>query len=225
MFDDDDDKTRRNLVVFSALVILLNWLELNGSVLLILFKDAGANVSERKVASALLVINLYLLYRYRFSDAFKNAMEIKFEDIKNIKIDQIAKLTKSFINGYVITAHDPQIFSPSIKDFMIREISESRTVNIETAKIESLQVFDTIFDGDWSGNIGVGYSLKDKEGNTCVATSAYRLRFNLISPHKFFIKIRVMTLLFVYSRTGINLLVPFIFSIVSLFILTMQTFT
>lgn len=72
---DDDDKARRNLVAFSALVLAGAWLKLppGGVVLRLLGADVAAQLDLGRVWSLVLVVLVYLGHRYVFSEDFKVA--------------------------------------------------------------------------------------------------------------------------------------------------------
>jgi hypothetical protein len=67
---DEDDKARRNLVVFSALVLAGAWLRLQPLATLgsILRPDASIAIDSHRAWALVLAVLLYLLYRYRFSE-------------------------------------------------------------------------------------------------------------------------------------------------------------
>jgi hypothetical protein len=82
---DEDDKVRRNLVVFSAAVCITSFLKL--PVIQVaataLKSDGSWNPSPWRVWSAALVVLMYLLLRYRFSDKYQAAFSLMVSDVKS----------------------------------------------------------------------------------------------------------------------------------------------
>ena len=66
MFDDQDDKIRRNLFVYSSLVISAWWLDISPIQIASSKLDFLSDVSASKVLTLTLFVQIYLLLRYKF---------------------------------------------------------------------------------------------------------------------------------------------------------------
>lgn len=74
MIDDEDQKARRNLVMFSSGVLLLAWLEIPITVVVAKLGDALPAISPVRAWSAALIVLFYLAFRYHFNGEGKETL-------------------------------------------------------------------------------------------------------------------------------------------------------
>lgn len=95
--DDEDAKVRKNLVTYSALVVLASFFEIS---LLDLINKIGwttRNIPEWKAITAGLACLVYLLARYRWSKDFLSSMASKQADLYNAR----AAMRRAYLDSWV----------------------------------------------------------------------------------------------------------------------------
>lgn len=99
---DEDDKVRRNLVVFSAAVCLFTFIQLPiAQVVSGTLKGAGQWTPDPwRLWAVVLVVLIYLFMRYRFSENFSPAFAPMLGDITNAIVERSKdRAVKCFENG------------------------------------------------------------------------------------------------------------------------------
>lgn len=92
---DDDEKVRRNLVVFSGAVLVANYLDVSFTKIATQFlKLEQTDLDPRRVLTLSLVILIYLSMRYRFSEEgtkYSETMKVEWEQLCQARIRRWCK--------------------------------------------------------------------------------------------------------------------------------------
>lgn len=101
-FDDDDSKIRRNLVVYSALVLTLAWLELPlGMILELVLPEGFSRPPDYKLWTLGFVILAYLGIRFSFAAEARNFRDSAERTAKNLQLYKCRKLV--YFASYLYT--------------------------------------------------------------------------------------------------------------------------
>lgn len=112
MIDDDDLKIRRNLVIFSALVILAEWFDLRLGQLAANVLRLEADLDPLKLCIAALATLAYLALRYKDAALFgeKKYSDVVDEDLARITPTVITHYAQFMANLYFWTGYEASIF-------------------------------------------------------------------------------------------------------------------
>lgn len=127
--DDDDTKIRRNLVVFSAAVLLLAWLEVPFSALVSkLVEPSQLQIENTKLSAAGLVILLYLAIRFSFSAEGSRYREALKRDLDHLLFRKVIAMARLQLWYHRLTGREPTIFAGKLK----RHLQE-KSAGLETS--------------------------------------------------------------------------------------------
>lgn len=110
--DDDDQKTRRNLVTYSSALLLLTWLGIPFSALLgKLIEIKSSQPEDWRLWVAGLVVLVYLGIRYSFSTEGQRYQNELRRDREVIEVDTAIALAQQQANYFTRTGREPAVFS------------------------------------------------------------------------------------------------------------------
>jgi hypothetical protein len=208
--EDGDDKIRRNVVVASAIVLLVAWLDLPvqglAEKLFSVKSDEASKIALWKVWSAVLALILYLGLRYRFSPAAKQA----FEDVRAVWIERclsdgsaIVQLDLlrmlNFEERSAVYRGDPLKFLDPVGE---RDHDPSKRV----FKVEPQ------FEGRswWRGTARI---LESADGSTVERISDAPFEIPLLT--RLWTRIRILARMALYSELSLEFLVPATLAVVA----------
>lgn len=222
-----DDKARRNLVLVSAAMLLIAWMDIPVGDLIQAAISKGGVQTGPKIDSwrawfAALVVMWYLMMRYRFSDQGKRA--------EGETIQELSDLGRSMFPGLVIykelDAQNPQSFSAYLKQPLPFE------ADFDLEKLEPEAKFKTM-----GPIVAQGYSLSSLECRTVgfnhktwtvtcsvtftwvsdakvITTSApEQVRFSMRGWRRYRASLLVHSRLWLYSESGVVRNLPVVLAI------------
>jgi len=122
--DDDDQTIRRNLVTYSAALILLTWLDIPFSALLAkLFELKSSPPENWKLWVAGLSVLVYLGVRYSFSAEGRKYQSELSRELQGIQVNYAMAMAQRQANYFTRTGKEPAVFSGKLNS-QIQEKSE-----------------------------------------------------------------------------------------------------
>ena len=223
MFDDQDDKIRRNLFVYSSLVISAWWLDLSPIQIASSKLDFLSNVSASKVLTLTLFVQIYLLLRYKFSRVASRAgreysVEVGRLINTRVRSDISTRLENFRFNGRC------SLFSPQLSEY-VRDAENDRVVdNGVPYRMHALSPSSIVFKTSWTGDVGCNYELIDPNSSFCSSSSGNRLSFDYGKWERFAIWLRATLNVLLYTRGAVEMLLPIFLGLVSAVITSYRLF-
>lgn len=120
MIDDDDLKIRRNLLVFSALVILAEWFDLRLGQMAAKALKLDAELDPLKLCIAALAILIYLALRYKDATLLeaKKYSQVVDDDLAHITPKVITHYARLMTKLYCWTGYQASIFVGGIEKYV-----------------------------------------------------------------------------------------------------------
>jgi hypothetical protein len=223
MFDDQDDKIRRNLFVYSSLVIAAWWLDISPIQIASSKLDFLSDVSASKVLTLTLFVQIYLLLRYKFSRVARRAgreysVEVGRLVNSRVRNDISSRLENFRFNGRC------SLFNPQLSEY-VRDAENDRVVNNGvTYKMYALSSSSIVFKTSWTGDIGCNRALIDPNGSVCYSSGGNGLSFEYGTWERFVIWLRASLNVLLYTRGAVEMLLPIFLGLVSAVITSYRLF-
>jgi hypothetical protein len=217
--DDSDDKVRRNLVVFSGLVLAAAWL---GHPELWLLSQITATSATPpppawKVTTLALCVHIYLTARYWFSTAHevgRNTMERDWNSI----LDRIRTQTiTEALQRYHLTQKQPSFLVDDLRGYVQRELSVWTSTPGDNSQVELISV-EIGLNTNWDGIIAVQQKISgDKRSG--IKSGGNTLRFIIPTKLKNQLMLKTAFQQVIYSRTAVEYFVPVVLASFALIVL------
>lgn len=213
MFDDVDDKIRRNLIVFSFFVLAAWWLELPLDWPLDK-RETFSNVNQTKFLWLALAVQIYLLLRYRFSKSSTKAFseyKIEAEKLFRRRLETyIAKKITNFSKNL-----DVSLFSPSLRRYVEHEEKDDLRGDAEPNKLVAIEVKSINFEAKWSGTVSCVRTLFGSKNNEIKRSGGVEPIFFVHKFDQAIVWLKVLAHISLYTRGAIELLLPVALGIAS----------
>jgi hypothetical protein len=200
---DEDDKVRRNLVVFSAGVLGIAWFELPIQQLASQAMNTTP-LSPLKTWSAAAVVHLYLLLRYRFSaEAQRLTQQVREHQSRahwaGVMPFVTAEAESAFKTGRANATfgREIQVLTSQVKSMLITQQAEESFGKLKLHV--QIDQGPTIW-GGWA-------SLVVQDG-----LMPFRVQYEVPGPARTRIRAVALVKSWVYSDTGVNLVLPYVLS-------------
>lgn len=215
MLDDVNEKIRRNLLVYSAICLSLKWLELT------VVEIATAQFAWLKFPTPhrffvlAIVIQIYLLLRYRFSPLASRAWrEMRVEIMRMMRL-----LVKADIKHKVENFHyfaKSNLFKPDLAAYIQRDQSDDSIGDGVPMMIRELSPHAFHFQDPWKGDFACA-SLSDRsDGRVLRKAGGYRVEFEYGVWERGMLWAKAALPIIFYTRGSVELLVPIAFGLASL---------
>lgn len=215
--DDTNDKIRRNLIVFSALTILLLCFSISEKDLLTrLIGDVKLDIALWKIQFAYISILVYLLIRYRFSEIYTKYLISKRDDKHNLYKKYCDELVLNKVKKIVPSQSDSSIFLKTPNDFYdkVKKYKEGFP-KCSVKFVEDIFLLPSYGgSGYWVGDIN--FRINFYRGETNTIGENVHLKFSINKARQILITLRVYRNLFLYSKTGVEYILPLVLGWVAL---------
>lgn len=221
MLDDQDDKIRRNLLVYASLVIAAWWLDISLAQVaksqLVFLKD----VSVSKMLWVTLCVQTYLLLRYRFSKLSRRAWrEYKAEIgrlIRSYVFADISERLRSF--GFNMQS---RLFKPQLRIYLDHEEEDHIGKDGLRYKTTEMSLDYIDFHDAWTGDIRCSRLLTHSDGSYSRGGGRFGLGFEYDKWERFVIRTKAALTVVLYTRGAVEMLLPVVLGLVSASIIGLQ---
>ena len=209
MLDDDDKKVRRNLVLYSTIIIGAWFLGISIQSLAKEFLPSETSLTEIPVYKITLIqiaVQTYLFLRYRFSEYAKNEFndfEKEIEGLFQIKTEKYVRRKIRRFRAYLTDT----TFNPTLQEY-VKDEEENRSGFGKNNKLVSMQIDQIAFKTSWSGDIKIYKELKTEDGGDISRTGGNVLQFALGKPHQFYIRAKSIVHVIMYTSGATNYIFP-----------------
>jgi len=217
--DDTKDKIRRNLLIFSSLTIFLLYVNLNETDLIKrVIGDIKFEVQQWKIQLTYIAILLYLLLRYRFTELYTDYLISRRNDIHNLSTAYSNKLVGSALVKIIANQKKKDIFIETEKDFIhfcktAKEMYPNSTFELRENANDVVPSYEKYY---WEGFIHFHINVKYEQGNEQADSKSMKLKFHINKWSRFLISFKVYRNLFLYSKTGVEYILPLVLGWVAL---------
>jgi hypothetical protein len=224
--EDTQDKVRRNLVVFSAAIVIGWFLDLKLAAITQLFVSASDlnTVDAIKLWLVTFVVLVYLFLRYKF-DAATNSQ------LTNLSIELGAK-RRNYLSKYIVrkiaqinrTGRFNSVFGASLMDGVNREIEKFKKshsceiqfrLQINSPWDEASSISVNFNEGKplWDGTVGIAEEyLKAGSSQNLVISSGQRHDFSIPLSGRIWITTHSIIHVASYSKSAVDLILPIVVS-------------
>lgn len=207
--DDDDLKIRRNLVMFSAAVLLLAWLDIPFSSLLAKLIEYPPHRSDNvRLWTAGLAILLYLGVRYSFSaDGNQYRDEVKREINRHL-VDKAMTLVRWQANYFTWTGREPQVFSGNLTSY-IQERGDGVEDSIQGCGRPKIELSMADYgNAPWRFSVGSVVTWYRGEKQAASVAGGYGIDVSIRGIDKFLILTSAYLHVLLYSASSVKYLAP-----------------
>jgi hypothetical protein len=206
--EDADDKVRRNLVGFSAAVLLVAWLNVPVQGWLQDALKVKTELVAWKTWAAALAVLLYLTLRYRFSPDAEKLVNGLEREYSSVRFAGILKLTTTDGERAFAQGRTTPVFGPNL--LQIRQDLLKAHPEIETSpehRVE-FQVEEQEQGNPWKGRIRISVIRRTSPNAGQVLGPPRLLVFEVPRATRWKVRTRAFLLSWVYSGTSVNFLIP-----------------
>lgn len=206
--DDSDDKVRRNLVVFSALVLAAAWLEHPELWLLSsLMVDSAAPPPAWKVTVLALCVQAYLIARYWFSAAHEVGRNVMGKDWDRILNRLRTQMITDAFEKYHLTKKQPAFIVDDLKEAVRKDLAEWSSTP-DQSQLEFISIAITL-QNSWEGRVVADRRISgDKRTGQKSGGNYFHLK--IPSGIKMKLKLRVLFRQIIFTQTTVEYLVPIV---------------
>lgn len=212
MDESDDSKIRRNLVVFSTLVLLSAWLHISvGQIGKQIFTIDGTKLDPLDVWLACYAALMYLLVRYRFTSDWGEFDRTFKGNVLELKYTLIDKVLNNALIRYHRFGWDSRMFMPTVKKFCEHETAamaeDSGKTNLHRAlaKVEAKNHNNST----WGGLASMSFTWpKDDPRMTAWNVEHREVPYAIPVAHRIIITLRSYLQTMIYSKSSIHYIVP-----------------
>lgn len=221
MFEDQEDKIRRNLFVYSSLVIAAWWLDVSPTQVaqsqLVFLND----VPVSKILSLTFFVQIYLLVRYRFSRLSQRVWrEYKVEVGRLIRSKVISDISERL--RYFDLNSESSLFKPKLREYLSNEEEEHIGKDGLQYKTTEMSLAYIDFQGAWAGDIRCSRVLTHSDGSYSRGGGRFGLGFQYDEWGRFVIRTKAAFAVIFYTRGAIELLLPVVLGFASALIICLQ---
>jgi hypothetical protein len=217
--DDTQDKVRRNLVVFSAAIVIGWFLDLKlADIAKMLVSTNITNVNAGRLWIVILAVLIYLILRYRFDNYTDSQIASLFSEMKAQRNNYLFKYLLRKINRINQTGKFSPIFNTSLAETVNRGNEELEKQHSQSISFR-LHIFNPWGDESpddlnrpntmWEGTIGVSEEyLREGSSHSLVTSSGQRHDFSILLSGRAWIKTHSFIHVVSYSKSAGDLIVP-----------------
>lgn len=207
MIDDVDDKIRRNLLVYAAVILATVWLDAPLWSMLSAKGLINSTIPETKIIVVAIAIQLYLLMRYRFSaQALRSWRRYLVESgsiCRRYVISDIAKRLEKFKqNGETV------LFEPTLRDYVTREETDPAVSSGLELKMQKLSLGNIKFESTWHGDFSCVAELSATDGTQSIRHGGVRIGYNYSGFNKAILVLGALPKICFYSKGAVELALP-----------------
>lgn len=223
MFDDQDEKIRRNLFVYSSLVIAAWWLGIAPLKIASSKLDFLADVSAAKILWLTLCVQSYLLLRYRFSRLARRAWREFTVEVGRLVRSRVCDDIKNRLDNFRLNGRS-NVFEPQLSDYIAREESERLGTDSSNYRMESICAGSIVFETAWTGSINCVRSFVYGNGSFGKTSGGFGLEFQYDKWAQFVIGSRAAITVLLYTRGAVEMMLPVVLGLISAGIISFQLF-
>lgn len=221
MLDDQDDKIRRNLLVYASLVIAAWWLDISLAQVaksqLVFLKD----VSVSKMLWLTLFVQTYLLLRYRFSRLSRRAWREYTVEVgrlirRKVFTDISERLRSFHLNG------QSRLFKPQLGLYIRREQDEHIGKDGIPYKMTEMSTGFIKHKGLWEGEVSCLRELTHSDGSYSKVQGGFGLEYEYDKWDRLVIRTKAALTVLLYTRGAVEMLFPVVLGLVSASIIGLQ---
>ena len=228
--EDTQDKVRRNLVVFSAAIVIGWFLDLKLTAITQLFVSTSDlnNVDAAKLWMVAFAVLVYLFLRYRFDVATNLQLANLSDELGAIRKNYLSEYLSRKISKINRTGESLPMFASSLMDGVHREIEKFKlehSCEIQfRLHISNPWSQETAIDSDenkslWKGEVGIAEEyLKAGSKRNLVISSGQRHNFSIPLGGRIWITTHSIIHVASYSKSAVDLILPVILSGLALMI-------
>lgn len=219
MLDDVNEKIRRNLLLFSAACLAVKWLDL--SIVEILSNQIQwlNSTKPQRLLSIAIVVQVYLLLRYRFSPLASRAWREMKVEITRVIRGMIQTDIKYKVENFHFFKKS-QLFEPNLAEYIERE---SRYLgNGIPLTLREMLPRKIRFTSSWTGGFACETVSDRPDGSELRFFDAFRLRFEYDSWSRILICMKATVPVLFYTRAAVELFVPIFIGLTSLLFLSFE---
>lgn len=221
MFDDVEDKIRRNLLVYSWVVLVALWIDRPVWNLLGIFDQYLAAVPPHKFIFVAIVIQIYLLLRYRFSSQALRAWRRYLVEAGGVFRRLIATDVQQRVSRFKSNRTN-ELFDPRLQTYIIDEETYEPLAQGSRLQMHEMDVAALKFDSTWSGSFSCSTHLKNKSGAYSARSGGNRINFTYTGYRKIILIIKAIPALVLYTKGAVEMIFPVVLGLASLGVLLFQ---
>lgn len=221
MFDDQDDKIRRNLFVYSSLVIAAWWLGISPLKIASSKLDFLADVSAVKMLWLTLCVQSYLLLRYRFSRLARRAWKEFTVEVGRLVRSRVSDDINNRLENFRLNGRS-NVFDPQLSEYVDRDESERLGKDGGRYRMVDMWAGSTVFKTAWTGDINCVRSFKHDDGSYGETAGGFGLKFAYDRWAQFVIGSRAALTVLFYTRGAVEMLLPVVLGAISTLIICSQ---
>lgn len=226
--DDDDLKVRRNLVVYSAVVLILAWLDIPFSALIGKFVEHKFPDSENyKLWAVGLAFLAYLGIRYSFStEGGKYRTDINAE-YKRLLVEKAMSSAQFQANLFTWTGLEPIVFDGKLKEYIRATTKDMGDDFIARARGVRPKIHLTMSDyrnAPWDFSMGVAVAW-DRSGKLVGSSSGgFSIGVKITGIYRLLMSAYAKLHAVAYSASSIKYLVPIALGLAATYVIVRRVF-
>lgn len=215
--DDDDLKVRRNLVVYSAIILSLAWLDIPFSAIVGQFvRNDFPDIEGYRLWSIGLAVLAYLGIRYSFSaEGEKYRIDIDAE-YKRLLVNKAMSSAQCQVNFFTWTGLEPLIFDGKLRDYVKARTEDMGNDFISRAHGIRPKIYLSMSDyrsAPWDFSMGAEF-VWDRKGRRVGASSgSFAIDVKIAGTYRLLMSAYAKLHAVVYSASSIKYLAPVIFGL------------
>jgi hypothetical protein len=223
MLDDVNEKIRRNLVVFSVACLAIKWLDL--SVVKILSSQFFwlSGIEPGKLLLVAVLIQIYLLLRYRFSPSASRAWREMIVEVIRLIRGKVRYEIQYKVKNFKFFSKSP-LFKPDLSAYIEREIADDTLGDGVRMTVRKMSAQSIKFASSWKGDFSCATLIDRADGQTIRKSGGYRLDFEFDIWSRVLIWMKATFHMLFYTRATVELFFPGFLGLASLVVLLLDFF-
>ena len=214
---DEDDKIRRNLVIFSSAILVSAVLDLPISALLTHFASTSyASPDGQKIWGIGLTILAYLAIRYRFSSEGEKYISERQRDMDSLHWSYLVELLKAQLDSYTKSGNEPRIFKGKLVEYVNSKTEEMLLRHTDLTKVPRPKLTPNIDErqgSEWEYSVRLQMNWQSSQIQSNAA--GFSIDMLVDGREKIVMQIKTWCHCILYSRTSIVYLAPIFFGLVA----------
>jgi hypothetical protein len=221
MLDDVNEKIRRNLLIFSATCLAIKWLDLS-LVKILSSQVQWLNSPEPKsLLSMAVVVQVYLLLRYRFSPLASRAWREMTVEVMRV-IRRIVRTDIKYKVGNFQFFKKSQLFKPNLAEYIQRELGDDTFGDGIPLTLRKMSPHAIRFGSSWKGEFACETLFDRPDGRILQKAGGYRLEFEYDLWSRILIWFKAAVPVLFYTRAAVELFFPIFIGLTSLLVLSID---
>jgi hypothetical protein len=223
MLDDVEDKIRRNLLVYSWTILVTFWIDRPIWYLVDIFDNVKGSIPAQKLIVIAIVIQIYLLLRYRFSSQALRAWRRYLVEVGGVWRKLVASDIRNKVRRFKFNRANV-IFQPNLQAYILDDQDYEPLSQAKKLIMREMEVAAMKFDSTWSGSFSCNRHLSDDTGAYSARSGGNRIDFRYTGLRKAFLVVRSIPTLLFYTKGAVEMIFPFVLGVTALSMLLIRLF-